>query len=319
MSVSLETEKMLAISALPGVGTMTLLTLLNLSEFPELSTKELISYIPFLKKRASPESLKKALDFSKKNIDEALKRGHTIVSIFDKKYPNSLKRIPDAPPILFCAGDISFLQDKCLAVIGTREPTEHGKLITKKITSWFTENNWNIVSGLALGIDSLAHEVCLNSTAKTAAVLAHGLEKIYPATNRKLAESIIEKNGALISEYPYFSATFKANFVQRDRIQAALSAAVILIQSDVTGGSLHASKSALKYGRYLVVAGQSETDIRNSEPKIKGNMKLLYGNTHEIYEIFKDKLIDTARILKLFTKENYQEIEDEINKNSWWN
>lgn len=318
MSVSFETEKLLSLSALPGVGPKTLLSLLDLTEYRELSLGELVAHVPTLKKNNNPETITKAEDFSKKNIDEALKRGHSILSIFDKNYPSSLRNIPDAPPILFCSGNASFLQKKCIAVIGTREPTEHGKVITKRITSWFSEKGWNIISGLAIGVDTLAHETCLTSTTRTAAVLAHGLEKIYPAANKKLAEDILEKRGALISEYPYHSPTFKTNFVQRDRIQAALSAAVILIQTDTTGGSLHASKSALKYGRYLIVAGQSETDIKNREPKIEGNLKLLYGSTLEAQNIFREKSINTEKILKLFTRENYIEVEEKIKSVSWW-
>lgn len=315
MVASLDTVTILTLGALPGVGARTLFSLEALKGKGPLSLEEILDR-NLLKKSVTRDDVMRAKDFAKVNIEIANSKGHKIYSFYDEQYPINLKGIPDAPPIIYCAGRIEALQERSIAVIGTREPTKHGETIAYKVTSWLANRGWNIVSGLAIGVDSIAHQACIDSPSKTVAVLAHGLEKIYPAANKDLAKKIIDSGGALVTEYPYNQKTFKTNFVQRDRIQAALSSAVVLVQTDTTGGSLHASKAILKYGRSLVVVGQSALDIRNGEMKIQGNMKLLYGDRSDLLEIFKDPSIDESLIIKMFSKDDYENTERAIASNT---
>ncbi|WP_179038441.1 DNA-processing protein DprA [Limnobaculum xujianqingii] len=306
--ISSNTKKILELSAITGVGAKTLNSLKNLPDFSAMTTKELINLVPSLDNKIN--KLSDLYDFAEKQISFGETLSHTIISQFDDVYPKNLMGLEDAPALLYCSGDVSILNKKCISVIGTREPTEHGKIFAKNISKWFVSNGWNIVSGLAKGIDTIAHESCLNSNAKTIAVLAHGLgSKVYPAENRGLAQKIIQDGGVLLSEYPYGSSIFKTNFVQRDRIQAGLSAAVFLIQSDISGGSLHASRAILKYKRPLVVTGQSSKDRKNNEPKIQANLGLLYGEDNDIRNILKLDHIDRNLILKMFTSKDYFSIE----------
>ena len=315
MVASLDTQAILTLGALPGVGPRTLLSLEALKGEGGLDVEEILGRNLLGNKKFTNEEISRATAFAKENLEIAEGKGHNIYSFFDKEYPLNLAGVSDAPPVIFCSGNIEALQEKSMAVIGTREPTKHGEAIAYKVTSWFANRGWNIVSGLAVGVDTIAHQACLKSPSKTVAVLAHGLEKIYPAANKELAEKIVSEGGALITEYPYYQKTFKANFVQRDRIQAALSCAVVLVQTDTTGGSLHASKAILKYGRNLIVVGQSAVDIGNGEKKIEGNMKLLFGDRSDAFSIFKDSAVDVSLLVKMLSKDDYEIAEGVVLKN----
>lgn len=316
MAISVKADKLLFLSALPGVGAKTLLSLVALErDVFDAPYGELLSFVPSIKKKVSADEIAKAEVFAKRNMDAANQFGHRIVTIFDDDYPELLRGIPDAPAVLFCSGDVSVLKKKSVAVIGTREPTQHGERIAERITSWFTLRDWTIVSGLAKGIDSIGHKACIEYQGKTAAILAHGLEKIYPAENKGLAKEIVDKGGVLVSEYAYNSPTFKTNFVQRDRIQAALSAAVILVQTDIKGGSLHASKAALKYSRNLIVAGQSSFDVESGALKAQGNLQLLSKGEGAFSELFNDSKLNGELLIKLFSKDDFERAEGQVLKN----
>ncbi|MGF2735366.1 DNA-processing protein DprA [Marinobacter sp. DUT-1] len=220
------------------------------------------------------QEIREAEHYADVQLSVAKSYGHHIISMNDEAYPESLRSVSDPPPLLYCSGNLSLLKRESVTIIGTREPTDHGARIAERVTSWFVSDGWVITSGLAKGVDTLAHQSCLVRGGSTIAVLAHGLEKIYPASNKELARKIVDNGGLLISEYGYNSFVARSNFVERDRIQAALAKGVVLVQSDLRGGSLHASRSALRYGRYLVVLGQSIRDIRRSEPKTAANLLL---------------------------------------------
>lgn len=313
--ISLYARDLIAISRLKGIGRKTLNSfMLNL---PSDFSRDLLPM--FVKSHStkviiSDDDLAQAIEAADLQIKTAAESGHSIITFLDEIYPLSLKVISDFPPVLYCNGNISLLNQDCVAVIGTREPTAHGIVITNRMISWLAKEKFVVVSGLAKGIDSIAHKASLDNRIGTISVLAHGLEKVYPAENRGLLSEIVNSGGLVISEYCYNSYVAKSNFVERDRIQAALSKAVFLIQSGLKGGSLHASTAALNYSRFLVVVGQSKTDISNCEEKILANQVLLYGTTNEISELLKKNNIDFNRILRLYNKDNKNEIVENIKK-----
>ncbi|VAF67053.1 DNA protecting protein DprA [Enterobacter hormaechei] len=306
-NISDNTVKLLTLSALQGVGTKTLSNLEKLKDLSSFSVEELVGILAL--KEISQKDIVLAKEFANKNIEISQNKNHSIISIFDDSYPGILKATEDRPVILYCAGDVKILNQKSLAVIGTREPTEHGQIIASNITKWFSDKGWNIISGLAKGIDSIAHRTAIENHGKTVAVMAQGLEKIYPAENKKLALDIIDSGGLLISEYSYGSHTFRNNFVQRDRIQAGLSAAVLMVQSDLKGGSLHASRSAINYGRYLIIPNQSNRDIINNEPKIQANLTFMNGDSYAIRNLLKVNNFMTDRLLIMKNSNDYTFIE----------
>jgi DNA processing protein len=139
-----------------------------------------------------------------------------------------------------------------VAVVGTRNPTKTGQRTAFEVSQYLASQGYSIVSGLALGIDTAAHEGALAAMGVTVAVFATPLDKVYPAKNRSLADYVEESGGALVSEWPIGRGTSRQAFVFRDRIQSGLSIAVIPVQTDIEGGTMHTVKYAEKQGRLLL-------------------------------------------------------------------
>ena len=154
-------------------------------------------------------SIKQNLD---KHIEYMEKHNIDIVSIQDAEYPEILKEIYDAPISLYVRGNKNILNELSVAIIGCRECTEYGRNITKNLSYNIAKNKINIVSGLAKGIDGIAHQGALFAGGKTVAVLGNGLDTIYPKENEHLALEILQKGGAIISEYPLGTKPEKQNF-----------------------------------------------------------------------------------------------------------
>ncbi|HAV1960697.1 DNA-processing protein DprA [Enterobacter hormaechei] len=311
-TVSPDTQKLLAIKYLKGIGEKTISSLHAIKNFSELSIEDILRLSLNKKNSYSSSDILQAMELAQQQSDIAHDKGHFIISFFDDVYPLNLKNANYAAPILFCSGDINCLKKDNLTVIGTREPTEHGIVIAKRVTEWFVRKGWSIVSGLAFGIDSIAHSTCIDSGGKTIAVLAHGLEKVYPAKNKELAKRIVDNGGLLISEYPYNSFVGKSNFVDRDAIQAAVSSGVILIQTGLSGGSLHASRASLLLNRPLIVAGQSKTDIKNAEQKACGNIALLSSNYDDVKKILRLNRFEQNLLLPLHDSKQYEVINSKL-------
>lgn len=168
----------------------------------------------------------------------------------DQDYPNRLKNCDDSPIMIYLKGDCNLNSTKILSIVGTRNATSNGKQICNDIVSNLINNHPEliIVSGLAYGIDICAHKAALANNANTAAILGHGLDIIYPAVHKPIAQNII-KQGALISEFLSKGAIDKMNFVKRNRIIAGLSDATIVIESALKGGSLITADIANSYNR----------------------------------------------------------------------
>lgn len=162
------------------------------------------------------------------------------ILISDVEYPQSLKEIPDPPPVLYWRGNLNLNKKAVLAVVGTRRCSEYGKQITLEIVGDLVQAGFIIVSGMAKGIDTFSHLACLERKGKTVAVLGSSLdqESIYPKENLKLMEKIIESGGAVISEFPPKTPAFKQNFPRRNRIIAGLALGVLVIEAKEKSGAL---------------------------------------------------------------------------------
>jgi len=165
----------------------------------------------------------------------------------ENKYPYLLKEIPYPPLSLYIKGKIPEKMP-CIAVIGTRKMSAYGKLVTKKLVKELVDYNFVIVSGLAEGVDTIAHKTALKNKGKTIAVLGSGLNKIFPYNNRKLAQEIT-KHGALITEYPLESPPLKHYFPWRNRIISGLCSAIIVIEAPERSGALITARFALEQNR----------------------------------------------------------------------
>jgi len=196
-----------------------------------------------------PTAIVSASEKARGVLDEADRRGIRVLSIFDADYPGALRPLADRPPILFVKGTLP--SDRGVACIGTREPSEFGEIVSDRIVETLIQADWTIVSGLAIGVDTLCHQAALRHGGRTIAVMAGGLEGIYPKQNARLADEILERNGALISEQPFGVPPSPRNLVQRDRLQSGLSVATFVMQTDIKGGSMHTVRFTLQQGRQL--------------------------------------------------------------------
>lgn len=173
------------------------------------------------------------------------------ISIESKEYPEQLREIYDAPLKLYALGNKEILKQTGIAIVGSRNATEYGKKVALQFAKDLSKNGINIISGLALGIDTCAHLGTLNSDSvgKTIAVLGGGLDEIYPKQNVELAKQIIKNRGCIISEYPLETKPEKLHFPQRNRIISGLSKGVLIVEASEKSGSLITADFALEQGR----------------------------------------------------------------------
>lgn len=208
------------------------------------------------------------------------------------EYPLPLAMIDDPPYILYVKGDASALcNQNAVAVIGSRAPIGYSSAASYKLGMHFAREGFAVVSGLALGCDTEAHRGALDGSGQTVAVLAHGLDMIYPAKNKCLASSIVAGGGCLVSEYPPGVKPFKSFFVQRDRIQSGLSKATVVVQTKIGGGSMHTSGFCVKQGRRLACVAPFE----KNHDLFSGNVDLLERGSATI--------INTPESLSSFTEQ----------------
>jgi DNA processing protein len=169
----------------------------------------------------------------------------------DPDYPSRLKEIYDYPPIIYVRGSLLPQDEWCLAVVGTRRATAYGRQAAEEIVSDLAKNKITIVSGLARGIDSIAHHSALEAGGRTIAIFASGLDIVYPAENAALARSIIQQ-GAVISEYPLGTRPRADNFPRRNRIMSGLSLGVLVVEADETSGAMITAHLALEQNREVL-------------------------------------------------------------------
>ncbi len=178
------------------------------------------------------------------------------VTYYSAEYPDTLRHLPDPPLCLYCKGDIGLLKSRALAVVGTRKPNAYGRRVANNFVMALC-HDFVIVSGLAYGIDSIAHEVTLSEHQKTVAVLGSGLNVIYPSANTGLAQKIVASGGLLVTEYPLDTQPKQYHFPQRNRIVSGLSQGVLVCQSPERSGTAVTVELALEQGKdVFVVPGE---------------------------------------------------------------
>ncbi len=215
-------------------------------------------------------------------------------------YPACLREIFAPPLLLYVRGDLKqSLENRRLAVVGTRKASSYGREMCKKLLSPLCKMGLNIVSGLALGIDTVAHHVALDNGARTIAALACGLESTYPAQNTQLAKDII-KQGALISEYEPGSKPEKWNFPARNRLISALSEAVFIVEGPITSGALLTAKNAIEQNRDICALPGNINNINATGPNhlIKHGAALI-SSSDDLFELL-DMKPEKAEQLEIF-------------------
>lgn len=218
----------------------------------------------------------KAGEHAENVIEFSSSLGISMLTCYDDKFPMLFSTTVNAdgrsnvPLLIHYRGNIDVCDRSGLAVIGTREPTPSGMQASEYFAAEFASKGINIISGLALGCDTAAHRGALKVGGSTTAILAGGLDSVYPKENLSLSERILESGGLLMSENPIGTTTNKYNLVSRDRLQAGLANATLVIQTSINGGTMHAAKSTLASRKPLWVVEYKDT----SDAKIQGNLLL---------------------------------------------
>jgi DNA processing protein len=243
----------MALSLLKGVGHSNAKTLISYAG----SAENLFKLSPSRLQKINGIGPKIAASF--KETADALRRAEQelkyveknhidVLFYYDKRYPKRLLNCADAPLFIFTQGKYDFNKDRFVSIIGTRHASVHGRELTEKLVAELAEFNISLVSGLAFGIDICAHKAALKYPMQNIAVLAHGLDRIYPNQHRGYAERM-QENGALVTEFFTETTPDRQNFPSRNRIVAGMTDATIVVESAVTGGALITAEIANSYNK----------------------------------------------------------------------
>lgn len=268
------TRELLAILELPGVGVATARTVARqLAGRPSASAIDVLAEVQTSGRSPSPDSLACALRESETRLQRCERLGVSVLSIADTEYPRRLATISDAPPIIYVLGSVVALAGPAVAVVGTREASEVGLRAASTAAGAVSRTGVVVVSGLALGIDTAAHEGALEAGGVTVAVLAHGLDTVTPKSNSALAARIVANRGALVAEHPPGTPPHRAEYVRRNRIQSGLSVCSLMVESDHDGGAIHQGTFTHRQGRPLYVVMPTDAEARGF--KLSGAQRLM--------------------------------------------
>ncbi len=252
-----ELRNLLALTLIPGIGARRVRTLVrhfkNARSVFYGSPAELMR-VPDI----GAQITKEIIGFDRwPQVDQILNKTRQtnagILTIYDDNYPERLRQLYDAPVLLWFKGDPGLLNSNGIAVVGTRRPTVYGKRITEKFTGDLVQHGLTIISGLAYGVDTIAHGSCVRAGGRTVAVLGSGIDWIYPSSNKGLARDIIENDGLIITEFPPGTKPDASNFPERNRIVSGLSLGVLVIETGIKGGSMITARLALDQNREVFV------------------------------------------------------------------
>jgi DNA processing protein len=230
------------------------------------------------------------------------------ITLNDKEYPPLLKEIHDCPVVLFIRGNIKSLKMPALAIVGSRKFSNYGQKVAYNLSKACSEAGMSIVSGLALGIDASAHKAALDAGGVTIGVLGCGLDQIYPVSNYQLGKEMIEKGGAIISEFPIGTPPMKYNFPARNRIIAGLSVGTLVVEAAEQSGALITAYQSLEYNREVFAVPGDIDSIQSA-----GTNKLIQNGAKMVLspeDIFNELNIEVKKS-ETKAKEMLPESEDE--------
>lgn len=321
--MALNCKIIVALQQLKGIGTKTILKIANSVGNNINNYEDLCNYWGKQSGKVftkhSFNDLNNAYRAAEQLIEACEREGIGILSYSDPDFPPTLRNCineegkEDPVILLYYRGNLETLKKPGIAVIGTREPTANGIKGGEYFASEFAKENFNIVSGLAIGCDTTGHRGALKVGGATTAFLANGLDwaSIYPKENLELAKEIVAKGGLLLSEYPIGQMCNRYALVARDRLQSALSYATIVIQTGINGGTMHAVNTTLVTHKPLFMI-EYKNDVDKESDMTQGNIRLIaqgkafplrsesIKNAIEIINSFRDKFQSQSKELSLF-------------------
>lgn len=272
----------------------------NITNLFDACSEDLIT-LGIDKKTAKDITSSKIFDLAEKEIDWHEKKKYTILTVEDSRYPDYLREIFDPPFVLYCVGRIETLKEPAVSIVGARKPTPYGRAVAERLAQDLASRGLVVVSGLARGIDSVAHWGALKGGI-TVAVLGSGLNNLYPRENKRLFDKVTEC-GAVVTEYPHKTAPLGFHFPLRNRIISGLSLALVVVEATKKSGSLISARLALEQNReVMAVPGNVTSELsRGTNWLIKTGAKLVE-NWEDVAEEFPSPLKE--RILLQKNKEN---------------
>ena len=292
----------LALRMTPGLGTRKAGQLLEVFRTPQAIFRASRSELQAAGLAASvAQSLASgcAFDDAADQQNQAVRAGTVLIPLTDPRYPPALRDIFDPPPLLFARGRVELLATLMLGVVGTRRPTAYGTVVATKLSADLATAGMTIASGMARGIDTAAHRGVLEIGGGTIAVFGSGIDQIYPAENRKLAEQIASQ-GLLISEFPMNAPAYPQNFPIRNRIISGMSAGVLVVEGSEYSGSAITAKLAVEQNREVFAVPGNITSKMSWGPNllIKQGAKLVHEWNDVVVELKPEdrrRLVDQCR------------------------
>lgn len=289
-------EKIMTLGALQGVRTRAIRHAYEFfGGFEQASMEEILRFVQMLQKDSVKRSeLDQAYRRKDRILETCSKSGVSPIPFDHPSYPNKFSRLDPCPPILYLKGNESILAcHVTVGIIGTRKPSLEGRQKALRFAGQAGEIGYTVISGLAAGCDSCAHLGSLGTAGKTLAVLPGGINRVFPKENEALAEQIIENHGALVSEYEPDERPEQYKFIARDRLQAVFSNKMLVVETDIVGGTMHTVNFAKNYGKDLGVVGFSNMDMNCR----RGNRVLL------VHPDYPTKCIENDRDMERFLNE----------------
>lgn len=302
-----ETLYRIAVSMMPGITADIVRCCKSMGITPEMfmteSIRNLTQKINFSGTKLRISEREETMLKAKAELQFVLKNKIKILFITDDDYPHRLAECSDAPVLLYILGNENLDYRFIFSVVGTRTCTPYGLNFTGNIVRDLGKmlDDVLVVSGLAYGIDAAAHKSSLQHNIQTAAVLAHGLHTIYPASHRGLAEQIVRNGGVLITEYCSQQPPHRKNFLERNRIVAGLCDATIVAESDLKGGAMSTANYAFGYGREVLALPGRATDIAS-----RGCNRLIHINKAALVQSASDVLDVTGWQLPMIKEQPHQ-------------
>lgn len=296
----MNTKALLALSMVPGVGSQRLRALLDHFEDPSdvfTASQSVLKSIPSIDSRTALAITQYSPDNN--GIETILRKldrlQGKVISIKDPEYPSSLKQIYDPPGFLYMLGTIEQADHDSIAIVGTRNPTEYGKKVTEVLCTGLVQSGFTIVSGMARGIDTVAHSTTVQCGGRTLAVIGCGVDIVYPQDNIRLSQQI-KQSGAILSEYHIGVKPEAGNFPKRNRIISGMTLGTVIVESSTSGGAMITASYALDQNREIFAVPGPVTEKRSS-----GTNNLIQQGRAKLVQSVEDIIEEVIRKLKYIT------------------
>ena len=303
-------QHLIAITRIPGVGAVMAKTLISYCGGAEAvfrAKRGALLAIPGIGPQTVESILRQqVLQDAEEELRFIVREQIRAISYLDEEYPRRLRKYPDCPLVLFYRGNAALQAPRTVAIVGTRKPTPHGKLFCEELVAGLAPYRPLIISGLAYGIDITAHRASVASGQPTLGVLAHGLDRIYPAQHRRTAQEMIE-HGGLLTEFPKDTIPNRENFPMRNRIVAGLADAVVVVESAKRGGSIITAQLGISYAKdiFAVPGRPRDKYSEGCNDLIRSNKATLLQRAEDIAKMLNWDVTDAeqlARQQQLFTE-----------------